>query len=314
MAGRFDDDSSGRYGDRGNRSGGSGGSGGNYGGRSGRQKQIPTEPPYTAYVGNLPDGIVQGDLEHMFENSKVKSVRMVRDKETDRFKGFCYVEFDTQSDLIHALEYDGVMCEGKTLRVDVAERRKNDRDSGRGGSAGGDWGRGGGKAGGRGGFDGGFGGDRGRPDRGGFGDQRGGGSGYGDRGGSFGDQRGSSRGRYGDDRSSRGSYGGYDRRGDGGGFDRRDGQQGYDRRGDGQGYTNFGGRPRRDSDRKPPVEEFREPNPEEAAARPRLQLLPRSVGSAPVPEAGGSSRSSIFGGARPREEVLKSRPADENSS
>ena len=52
-------------GDRGNRSGGGGGSYGN------RQKQIPTEPPYTAYVGNLPDGIVQGDLETMFENSKV---------------------------------------------------------------------------------------------------------------------------------------------------------------------------------------------------------------------------------------------------
>merc|ERR1711928_259379 len=70
MAGRFDDDSSGRYrdqGDRGNRSGG-----GNYGSR---QKQIPTEPPYTAFVGNLPDGIVQGDLETMFENSKVKNVR-----------------------------------------------------------------------------------------------------------------------------------------------------------------------------------------------------------------------------------------------
>jgi len=109
MAGRFDDDSSGRYrdqGDRGNRSGG-----GNYGSR---QKQIPTEPPYTAFVGNLPDGIVQGDLETMFENSKVKNVRMVRDKETDRFKGFCYVEFDTPNDLIHALDYNGVLCEGKT--------------------------------------------------------------------------------------------------------------------------------------------------------------------------------------------------------
>jgi len=319
MAGRFDDDSSGRYrdqGDRGNRSGGGGG-GGSYGNR---QKQIPTEPPYTAYVGNLPDGIVQGDLETMFENSKVKNVRMVRDKETDRFKGFCYVEFDTSTDLIHALDYNGVLCEGKTLRVDVAERRKNDRGNDRSGGGGGgsDWSRGGGRTGGRGGFDGGF-GDRDRGGRGGsFGDQRGGGGGgsFGDsRGGSFGDQRGGPRSRFGDDRSSRGSYGGgggggggYDRRGGEGGYDRREG--GYDRR-DGQGYNNFGGRPRRDSDRKP-VEEFREPNPEEAAARPKLNLLPRSV-VAPVADTAGSNRD-IFGGARPREEVLKSRPVDENSS
>ena len=38
----------------------------------GGKKPIPNEPPYTAFVGNLPDGIVQGDVEIMFKPLKVR--------------------------------------------------------------------------------------------------------------------------------------------------------------------------------------------------------------------------------------------------
>ena len=52
-------------GGRGNRSGGNQYSRGNSG------KPLPEEPPFTAYVGNLPDGTVQGDgdLDKMFEET-----------------------------------------------------------------------------------------------------------------------------------------------------------------------------------------------------------------------------------------------------
>ena len=53
-----------------------------------RNHVIPDEPPYTAYIGNAPDTMVQGDFEHqLFVGLKVKQVRLVRDRQTDRFRG-----------------------------------------------------------------------------------------------------------------------------------------------------------------------------------------------------------------------------------
>lgn len=89
---------------------------------------MPSESPYLAFVGNLPQGVVQGDVIKIFENQTVKSVRLVKDRETDQFKGFCYVEFESLSDLESALELDGrIQLEGYSspLRIDIAEQKKD---------------------------------------------------------------------------------------------------------------------------------------------------------------------------------------------
>lgn len=91
---------------------------------------MPSEPPYIAYVGNLPQGLVQGDVGKIFGDFEVKNVRLVKDRETDQFKGFCYVEFETLEELERALQLDGCIKLddiSAPLRIDIAERKKNDR-------------------------------------------------------------------------------------------------------------------------------------------------------------------------------------------
>ncbi|XP_033115958.1 eukaryotic translation initiation factor 4H-like [Anneissia japonica] len=228
------------------------------GGSRGRgpPKELPTEPPFTAFVGNLPHHTVQGDLDHIFSELQIENIRLVRDKETDDFRGFCYVEFKTLDDLKEALSYHGALYEDNELKVDIAADRNRDRGN-RGGMRGG---RGGGR--GRGGY------DRGPP-REQYNNYRGGGAG------------GGGRDRYGD-KDDRG----YGRQ--------RDDYQGASRGGYSRGPTQ--------------QEEFKELSPEEAAARPRLKLKPRSVPDPVNQLASDMKRSAIFGTGKPREEAKDAEP------
>lgn len=269
-----------------------------------QQKPPPTEPPYLAFVGNLPQGLVQGDVMKIFEKSNVcvRNVRLVKDKETDQFKGYCYVEFDTQQDLTEVLKLDGrIQLEESCapLRIDVAEQRKdrgtfnkrggNNQNRGQGGN---NFGR---RQGGSD-YNNQYSQQQGRDYR--DNDNRGrGGNGGGSGGGGYNGDR-NNRGRYGNNFNDDGRRGGgnYNDRGN------REGSYGGQSR-DGGGYYNRS----RDGPRDGPPRNSDRPaastiNDED---RPRLNLKPRTIADPLNALAETKQAASIFGAAKPREEKIK---------
>ena len=117
------------------------------------------------YVGNLSFNATEAEVRELFEEyGEVHSVAMINDRDTGRFRGFCFVEMDDQAAEAAIEAMDGTEVGGRALRVNEARERE---ERGRGGPR-----SGGRPSGGRGGDRGGFkrggdrGGDRGSRDRG----------------------------------------------------------------------------------------------------------------------------------------------------
>lgn len=158
------------------------------------------------YVGNLPYGVRDNDLEQAFSQfGAVTSARVMMERDTGRSKGFGFVEMGSDAEAQAAVQgMNGQPLGGRSLVVNEARpmEPRPPRSGGFGGGGGG-YGRG---------------------------DGGGGGGGYGGGGGGRGDGGGYGRGDGGD----RGGYG----RGDGGGGG------GYGGRGDGGFRSPYGSGPR----------------------------------------------------------------------
>ena len=108
------------------------------------------------YVGNLTYETTTGDLEQLFgAYGTVQSAQVIMDRETNRSKGFGFVEMGSDQEAQAAIAaLGGKEVDGRTLTVNEA-RPKTEGGGGRGGYGGGG-GRGGyGGGGGRGGYGGG---------------------------------------------------------------------------------------------------------------------------------------------------------------
>jgi RNA recognition motif-containing protein len=90
------------------------------------------------YVGNLPYSATEEELQAMFAGAgTVKTVTVVRDRDTGRSRGFAFVEMETQADAQKAISMmNGKDLGGRALTVNMA-RPREERSGGRpGGSRG----------------------------------------------------------------------------------------------------------------------------------------------------------------------------------
>ena len=90
------------------------------------------------YVGNLPYGVSDTDLEAMFApHGTVQSAQVIMDRETGRSKGFGFVEMGSSNEATAAINaLNGKESDGRALTVNEA-RPREDRGGSRSGGGGG---------------------------------------------------------------------------------------------------------------------------------------------------------------------------------
>jgi len=78
------------------------------------------------YVGNLPFSTSNEDLNELFAAfGEVSSAKVIRDKFTDRSRGFGFVEMENDEEADKAIaELNGKEIEGRALKIDEAKPRK----------------------------------------------------------------------------------------------------------------------------------------------------------------------------------------------
>ena len=101
------------------------------------------------YVGNLSYGTTEDELRTLFAQAgTVKSVTIIKDRDTGRSKGFAFVEMDTDDEAQKAInQLNGTHLNDRALNINVA-RPREERPRGGGGGFGDHRGGGGGSGGG----------------------------------------------------------------------------------------------------------------------------------------------------------------------
>jgi RNA recognition motif-containing protein len=95
------------------------------------------------YVGNLPFSTKDEDLSNIFTPfGEVSSARVIKDRYTERSRGFGFVEMSNDEEADKAItELNGSTVDGRVIKVSEAQPRENRGGGGRGGRGGGGYDR-----------------------------------------------------------------------------------------------------------------------------------------------------------------------------
>jgi cold-inducible RNA-binding protein len=76
------------------------------------------------YVGNLPYTFGEAQLEEIFSPyGDIEEIKLIRDRDSGRSKGFAFITFVTQHAAENALEQNGKEMSGQTLKVNIAKEK-----------------------------------------------------------------------------------------------------------------------------------------------------------------------------------------------
>ena len=86
------------------------------------------------YAGNLSYGMTEDDLRRLFEEyGEVNSVAIIRNKISGESRGFGFVEMSSRDEAMKAItELNESEYDGRTLNINEAKPRNENRGSGRG--------------------------------------------------------------------------------------------------------------------------------------------------------------------------------------
>ena len=91
------------------------------------------------YIGNLPYTIDESELKELFSSyGDLDEIKLIRDWETGRSKGFAFITFTTQHAAEKALEQNDKEIGGKAIKVNIA-KEKGSRGRRGGGNRGPRW-------------------------------------------------------------------------------------------------------------------------------------------------------------------------------
>ncbi|PVU92409.1 hypothetical protein BB561_003839 [Smittium simulii] len=91
-----------------------------------QEEPLPTEPPYNVTIFNIPYNITKEDLSAHFSSLSVESTRLISNKIKNTPPHMAIVTLTDLENLTQALKLSGTEINGRTIRISVSTKRKQE--------------------------------------------------------------------------------------------------------------------------------------------------------------------------------------------